>query len=41
VTRICSLRSSRLDRAHHRRIAGDSQIAEHIKIAARAHQTMI
>ena len=31
----------RLDRAHHRRIAGDSQIAEHIKIAARAHQTMI
>jgi hypothetical protein len=31
----------RLDRAHHRRIAGDSEIAEHIKIAARAHQTMI
>ena len=31
----------RLDRAHHRRIAGDTQIAEHVKIAARAHQTMI
>jgi hypothetical protein len=31
----------RLDKAHHRRIAGDSQIAEHIKIATRAHQTMI
>jgi transposase len=31
----------RLDRAHHRRIAGDSQIAEHLKIATRAHQTMI
>jgi hypothetical protein len=31
----------RLDRAHHRPIAGDSEIAEHIKVAARAHQTMI
>jgi len=31
----------RLDRAHHRRIAGDSEIAEHVKIAARAHQRMI
>jgi transposase len=31
----------RLDRAHHRRIAGDSQIAEHLKIATRARQTMI
>jgi hypothetical protein len=31
----------RLDRAHHRRIAGDSEIAEHLKIAARAHQSMI
>ena len=31
----------RLDRAHHRRIAGDSEIAEHVKIAARAHQSMI
>ena len=31
----------RLDRAHHRRIAGDSQIAEHLKIATRAHQSMI
>jgi transposase len=24
----------RLDRAHHRRIAGDSEIAEHVKVAA-------
>jgi hypothetical protein len=31
----------RLDRAHHRPVAGDSEIAEHIKVAARAHQTMI
>jgi hypothetical protein len=31
----------RLDRAHHRSIAGDSEIAEHVKVAARAHQTMI
>jgi hypothetical protein len=31
----------RLDRAHHRPIAGDSAIAEHVKVAARAHQTMI
>jgi transposase len=31
----------RLDRAHHRPIAGDSEIAEHVKIATRAHQTMI
>jgi hypothetical protein len=31
----------RLDRAHHRRIAGDGEIAEHVKIATRAHQTMI
>jgi transposase len=31
----------RLDRAHHRRIAGDSEIAEHVKIATRAHQSMI
>ena len=31
----------RLDRAHHRRIAGDSEIAEHIKITTRAHQSMI
>ena len=31
----------RLDRAHHRPIAGDSDIAEHVKVAARAHQTMI
>jgi transposase len=31
----------RLDRAHHRRIAGDSEIAEHVKIGTRAHQTMI
>jgi transposase len=31
----------RLDRAHHRQIAGDSEIAEHVKIATRAHQSMI
>ena len=31
----------RVDRAHHRVIAGDSEIAEHVKVAARAHQTMI
>ncbi len=31
----------RLDRHHHRPIAGDSEIAEHVKVAARAHQTMI
>ncbi|MGI3780175.1 MAG: IS110 family transposase [Janthinobacterium lividum] len=31
----------RLDRAHHRPVAGDSAVAEHIKVAARAHQTMI
>jgi transposase len=31
----------RLDRAHHRPVAGDSEIAEHIKVAARAHQMMI
>ena len=31
----------RLDRAHHRPIAGDSSVAEHVKVAARAHQTMI
>jgi len=31
----------RLDRAHHRPVAGDSAVAEHVKIAARAHQTMI
>ncbi len=31
----------RLDRVHHRPVAGDSEIAEHIKVAARAHQTMI
>src|SRR5207344_3002085 len=31
----------RLDRAHHRPIAGDTEIAEHVKIATRAYQTMI
>jgi transposase len=31
----------RLDRPHHRPVAGDSDIAEHVKVAARAHQTMI
>jgi transposase len=31
----------RLDRNHHRPIAGDSAIAEHVKVVARAHQSMI
>ncbi len=31
----------RLDRAHHRPVAGDSDIAEHVKVLARAHQSMI
>jgi hypothetical protein len=31
----------RLARAHRRPVAGDSEIAEHIKVAARAHQSMI
>lgn len=31
----------RLDRAHHRPMAGDSAIAEGTRLAARAHQTMI
>ena len=31
----------RLDRVHHRPVAGDSTVAEHVKVAARAHQTMI
>ena len=30
-----------LDREHHRPIAGDSAIAEHIKVVARAHQSMV
>ena len=39
--RTCWPRSSALDRAHHRPVAGDTAIAEHVKVAARAHQTMI
>ena len=31
----------RLDRAHHRPIAGDSDTAEHVKVLARTHQSMI
>jgi len=31
----------RLDRAHHRPAAGDSAVAEAVRLAARAHQTMI
>jgi hypothetical protein len=31
----------RLDRAHHRPIAVDSVLAEHVKIVARAHQSMV
>jgi transposase len=31
----------RLDRAHHRPVAGDSALVEHIKVLARTHQSMI
>jgi len=31
----------RLDRAHHRPVAGDSDTAEHVKVLARTHQSMI
>ncbi|HEU4913229.1 MAG TPA: IS110 family transposase [Actinomycetes bacterium] len=31
----------RLDREHHRPVAGDSTVAEHVKVVARAHQSMI
>jgi transposase len=31
----------RLDRAHHRPVAGDSQVAEHVKVLARTHQSLI
>jgi hypothetical protein len=31
----------RLDRSHHRPVAGDSAIAEHIKVLARTHQSLI
>jgi transposase len=31
----------RLDRAHHRPAAGDSVVAEQVRLAARAHQSMI
>jgi transposase len=31
----------RLDRAHHRPVAGDSEVAEHVKVLARTHQSMI
>jgi len=31
----------RLDRAHHRPVAGDSETAEHVKVLARSHQGMI
>ena len=31
----------RLDRAHHRPAAGDSLLAEQVRLAARAHQSMI
>jgi hypothetical protein len=31
----------RVDRVHHRPVAGDSTVAEHVKVSARAHQTMI
>src|SRR3954464_5329215 len=31
----------RLDRAHHRPIAGDSALAEHLKVLTRTHQSLI
>lgn len=31
----------RLDRAHHRRIAGDSDLSEAVKVLARSHQSLI
>jgi transposase len=31
----------RLDRAHHRPVAGDSALAEHVKVLARTHQSLI
>jgi transposase len=31
----------RLDRAHHRPVAGDSELAEHVKVLTRTHQSMI
>src|SRR3954464_12521492 len=31
----------RLDRAHHRPMAGDSEVAEHVKVLTRTHQAMI
>ena len=31
----------RLDREHHRQIAGDTDLAEAVKLLARAHQTAI
>ena len=31
----------RLDRAHHRQVAGDSALAEAVKLAARTHQSLI
>jgi Transposase/Transposase IS116/IS110/IS902 family len=31
----------RLDRAHHRPVAGDTALAEHVKVLARAHQSMV
>jgi transposase len=31
----------RLDRSHHRPVAGDTELAEHVKVLARTHQSMI
>ena len=41
ATRTCWPRSSGVDRAHHRPLAGDSQEAEAIKLVARTHQSLI
>lgn len=32
---------ARLDRAHHRRVAGDSDLSEAVKVLARSHQSLI
>jgi len=31
----------RLDRSHHRPVAGDSELAEHVKVTARVHQSLV
>jgi hypothetical protein len=31
----------RLDRAHHRPVAGDSELGEAVKLVARSHQSLV